>query len=271
MALFGRRVILEIGPEGQEGRTFEGMRVRFQVDMTDSSNPNKAKVTLYNPSPTSAALAQDPNAVIRLSVGYEPDVPRLIFQGDPIDGGVTLMRQGPDRILTIEAQDGGRVWRESYIDVALDAEATTTLDLLDQVKEAMGIAAGSLELGEDLSLASGVSLSGTAREILDRITSMTGSLWGIRDGTLVVWPEGQTTQEEAVVFSVETGNLIGAPTVKDDGVEIRALIATSMRPGKAFRVQSEYVSGDYVADSVSFRGDSGFSTDFYCIVTGSPL
>ena len=44
-----------------------------------------------------------------------------------------------------------------------------------------------------------------------------------------------------------------------------------MRPGRAFKLESETVSGFYVAEDVRFRGDSGWSTPFYVRVTGRPL
>ena len=270
MALFGRRVILQIGTEGDEGRSFEDLRIRFHIAMTDSSTPNKGKFEVYNIAPETAALARAEGCVIRLLAGYDPDVPRLLFHGNPIDGGVTLQRMGPDRLLKLEAQDGGRAWRESALDVTYDAETSAEV-IFAAAAEAMGLPLGTVDLGDGgVSLASGVSLSGPARTILDRVAAMTGAQWVIRDGTLVVWQQGSTTGESAVVFSVEAGNLIGAPTVKDGGVEVTGLLAPTMRPGKPFRVVSEYVSGDYTSEDVTFRGDSGFATDFYCVVTGKP-
>ncbi|MFA9271870.1 MAG: hypothetical protein ACEQSX_14160, partial [Baekduiaceae bacterium] len=81
---------------------------------------------------------------------------------------------------------------------------------------------------------------------------------------------GEDTGETAVVFSAAAGNLIGSPTPKDGGkLEVKALLAPSIRPGKMFSVESADYSGRYVADDVEFNGDSGWETPFYVTATGT--
>ena len=271
--LFGRRVVVQLGTTTSTGKQYDELRVHFVVGMTDSSAPNAAKVELYGLAASTVAAMQSADAVLRLLVGYasEGGVPRLLFQGNPIRGGVKLEQRGTDRVLVVEAQDGGREYTASHVAESYST-GTTSGQLFAALADALGVPLGNVDaVVADVSFPHGLVLQGRAADQMDRVAAMSGARWQIRDGTLQVWKEGKSTGEAAVVFSAAAGNLIGSPTVTDDGVEITGLLAPTLRPGKPFRVESANVQGDYVATSVEFRGDSGWSTDFYVIVKGTPL
>ena len=266
MALFGRHVILRIGPDGGTGREFEGFRIVFDVKMSRESSPNEAVIECYNLAAASVALAQEPTAVVEVLVGY--DVPRLIFRGTPVKNGVRLDRRGPDRVLRIEAQDGGRTYAEGRIAVSFSTQSTIT-QVFDAISAQLGIPIGTVRLPEGVVFPRSLSLNGPARDVLDRLAEATASQWFIRDGALQFIEAGGDTGEQAVVFSASAGNLIGSPTPTDEGIEVRALLAPSLRPGKVFEVQSADYSGQYVAGDVQFRGDSGWDQPFYVIANGT--
>lgn len=270
--LFGRQVVVQLGSVGGTAREYTGLRVQFGVSMTDSSEPNTAKLQVYNLAAASVAAMQASDAVVRLLVGYASQgVPRLLFQGNPIAGGVKLEQAGPDRVLSIEAQDGGREYTTTHVSESF-ATATTSGQMFATLADRLGWSLGNVDaVVGDVSFPHGLVLRGRAADLLDRVAAMSGARWQCRDGTLQVWPIGGSTGEAAVVFSADAGNLVGSPTVTDDGVEITGLLAPTLRPGKPFRVQSADVSGDYVATSVEFKGDSGFATDFYVVAKGTPL
>jgi hypothetical protein len=195
----------------------------------------------------------------------------LVFQGNPIAGGVKLDKRGPDRVLVVDAQDGGREYSTSHVSTSY-ATATTSGQVFTALAQALGLPLGTVDaVVSDISFPSGIALVGPVRSQLDRVAAMSGARWQIRDGALYVWAEGGTTGEEAVVFSASAGNLIGSPSITDDGVEVTALLAPSLRPGKPFRVESEDVNGDFVATEVEFRGDSGWATEFYVKAKGRAL
>jgi len=273
MRIFGRRVVLQLGTTTTGGREIRDLRVAFHVRMSDDSTPNKAKIEVYNTGPWALAAMQDPAAVVRLLVGYDSDggVPRLVFQGEPIPGGVKFTRSGPDSILSIEAQDGGRAYTTSRVAESYGT-ATTSGQLFAALADALGLPLGNVDaVVSTVSFPYGLALVGRAADQLDRVASISRARWGIRDGALHVWAIGGSTGETAVVFSAGAGNLIGSPAPTDDGVEVTALLAPTLRPGKPFRVVSEQITGDYVATDVEFRGDSGWSTEFYVTARGAPL
>lgn len=266
--MFGRKVTLQIGQPDTVGRSFTDLRIAFRVDMTRDATPNSASILAYNLSPESIALIQRPGSVVRLLAGY--DVPRLVFVGDPIRDGVRLEKRGPDRILSIEAQDGGNRYRATRVHVSF-ATDTTVDQVFEHVAEQMGLPTGYVRIDRLKRFPSGVVLSGDARDVLDRIATMSGADWTITDGTLNVIPKGEASGEPAVKFSTEQGNLIGSPSkMGNGGVEIVGLLEPALRPGRSFVVKSSILTGAYVATEVSFVGDSGFDNPYYTIATGVP-
>jgi hypothetical protein len=246
------------------------MRIKFDVLMNDGSTPNSAKISITNPAPDTISLAQQEGAVVRLLVGYSSGggVERLIFHGEPIPDGIEERRESTDRVLSVEAQDGRTAYTGTFMDVSYASEQTAR-QVFQVVADELGLPIGAYDIGDDERFPYGRALSGTARSILDDLCGMVGRQWTIRDGTLQIWETGTTTGEDAILFTPTTG-LVGSPTKTDTGVEIKALIDPSMRPGRAFRVESEAISGDYRCTECRFRGDSRGS-EFYVEVVGVTL
>ena len=262
-----RAVRFDMGVDGQPGKSFSNVRVRFRVQMDDGGEPNSAKLDVWNLAEDTIATAQEDGAIIRLSAGYQ--VPQLLFTGNPISGGVKMERAGPDRILRIEAEDGGAEIHAAYLTKTFAPEVSLA-QILDELKVTIGLPLNLVTQLPDKRFPNGITLSGDANTILDRIAAMAESTWTIRDRTIVIMPTDADSGESAVVFSATTGNLIGAPSPTDDGVELKGLLAPTLRPGKPFRVESDLVTGNYRATEVVFVGDT-HGNDWYAKVKGTPL
>lgn len=268
MSLWGRQVAVQIGLPGQTGVSISELRVSFDVKHDRTKNPAEAAIDIYNPRRELLAALEDSQTLVRLFAGYS--VPRQVFQGNPIKDGVRMVSRGGDRILTIEAKDGLRAYQDTVVDISFATE-TTLAQVFEAVREALGLPLGvSIELDRTRRFPS-FRYSGPAHVLLDRLAAMSGSDWQIRDGTLVIITEGDATGEPAPLYSAEAGTLVSSPTRREKGaVDVTVLLDNTMRPGRAFRLVSEYVSGDFVAETVRFVGDSGFSSQFYAQITGKP-
>jgi hypothetical protein len=262
--LFGRRVAVEFGLPGEAGLRHEGLRISFDVDHTASREPNKGKVHVYNPAPTTIAAAQAKGAVMRLFVGY--GVPRLIFQGNPVKNGIRTVWEGPDRILQVEAADGGAAFVQAITPVSF-ATGTDFGQVLDHVLEETGWARGSVVVPEGAQLPYGVVLTGRAAEVLDRIAAAVGARWWVEDGAVNIVTRGEAVPTTAPLISARAGSLIGVPSPTDAGIEVTALIDAGMRPGRAFVLESDAYNGQYIAGDVKFKGDSGFDREFHMKIT----
>lgn len=260
--LFGRVVRVTVGQPGAQGRVLgtqldgsEGHDIEFRVQHTASKDPNAGKIVVYNPSDDSAAAFAEPGAVVKLVVGYEGSgLARQILQGTLTPGSISDTRQGVDRVLQLEVRDGGSRYDLARVSLSYATE-TSARQLFDAVAAALDLPLGEVDLSTALSFPRGYVGQGPARRILDDLCSSIDRIWTIRDGAIVVYKRGQATGEAAVVFSSETGNLIGSPSpLERSGVEIRALIAPALRPGSTFEVRASKVTGQYIATDVRFEG-----------------
>ena len=271
-ALFNRQILLRITDSAGIGREYSSLRIDFHVEHSDASDPSKAKVTAYNLAPDSKAIAEGDGAIVQILVGYEGRTTQQIFAGNVIDGGVSETKQGSDRILTLECQDGGVEIAEAEVDISFATE-TSLGQIVEECISQLGLARGTVNLPTGYSWPNGVVLQGDARSVLNEITASAGLKWFVRDRAIQVISEGETTGETAPVFSVDEGNLVGSPTGRDDGVKVVALLggAQNLRPGKPFRISgTEKHDGDYLATDVVFRG-SNWSQPFYVEAEGTPL
>jgi hypothetical protein len=266
---FLREVYLDIGSPGTTGKRYRGLRIRATVKMSSTSTPNEAQVELYNPSPDTITLAQRTGIRFRLWAGYGSSA-ALVFQGDAVPGGIKITPPGrdPTRVLRAELQDGGRAYRTSQVALSF-AKGVAMSTVYGQVATAMGLDAGQVQLADALTLPTGLTFAGPARELLGRLAAISGAGASIRDGALYVVTQGGATKERAPLLTPATG-LIGSPSQKDDGrVEVKALLDPAIRPLRPFRVESARVTGEFVAEDVTYRIDSR-GQEFYAVATGRP-
>jgi len=261
MANFGRRVQIQLGTEGLPGRTIEGLRVRFQVEHTRTGAPSTAVIEINNLAPESLGLLEGDGALIRLSAGY--DSPLLVFRGNP-SKVVT-----ENHVTRVEAEDGGETYREARLSISL-ATAVTMQDVLDEAVSQLGVTKGTIRSDLTAEISNGISFSGPARDMLDRLAETTGSDWMIQDGALQFIERGGQTTQTVVVFSVEGRSMVGTASKTDTGVEAKGFIAPQLRPGGLFEIRAERYSGTYIADKVTFIGDT-HGNDFYTIARGRPV
>jgi hypothetical protein len=265
--LFGRQVIIEIGEPGGEARRWTDLRISGRVEKSPARSPNTCILEVYNPSPIAIALAQARGVVVRVLAGH--DVPRLLFVGDINRAGAIVEKQGPDRVLTIEATDGGRRFQEGHINQSFGRELTAE-QVFGVIADAMNLPLGAVLVGDSVRFG-GVSVVGPVRDALDDLTRSIGARWSIQDGALQVLSEDEDTGEAVVVVSSTTGNLIGSPSPTDEGIEFKALLDGRIRPGRRVVLESEQYQGVYRAIEVQHVFDSGWEDSFHTLVTARPL
>ena len=275
MQLFGRQVVLQIGVAGTVGKSITGLRMRFKVDYSRTSDPHTATITVYNLSLASYAMLQQRLAIVRVLAGYT--VPLQVFVGNPIKDGLSRERQGPDWVTTIQAQDGGRALGETRVEISFTT-STTMYQVYSVLLAAMGIPQGSVSADvisqlSAVQLTQGFVYSGPAQPLLHRIALSIGADGFVSDGALQIVPRDGALLDPAPIFSTTTRNLIGNPIRRADGkVEITALLDAGMRPGRRFIVQSREINGTFTAEDVTQEGDSGgWEKPFYTHLVGRPL
>ena len=255
---------MQVGRPGATGIAWSSLPVRFRVRKTREREPNKAEISIVNPAPESIAVAQEEGAIVRLLAGY--GIPQQLFIGG-IDRQ-EVVRERTDRILRIEATDGGRRFREARLDRSY-AAGTSVATIFADLAEALGLDTANLDL-PDRAFAEAVIVSGPVRDTLDRFAAALGLEWFVQDGQPQIFPADATT-ETGPLISATTG-MVGSPrrTIDDKdraGVQVRSLLLPGLQPTQRFELQARDVAGVYRVDKVEHVGDSS-GGDWHTIIEG---
>jgi len=263
--LFGRKVYCVIGKAGEQGVIVDGLRISFAVEKTARRHPNKAKIAIFNLNKTTAAAVTDAQdrLQIQLFAGYESTAVSMIFQGEIRRGQAKTETSGTDRITTIEASDGGDLYRESRINTTIvDASGK---QLIDAISKSFGV---KIKLPDDVlqeALAKrfdSITLTGRSADVLDNLADSFGFVWFLEDGALKIVSRDGDTGEIAVLLTPDTG-LISAAVQTSKGINGESLLNSGIRPRRIIEIRTEDVKGFFRVQSVELKGDSGYAKPFY--------
>lgn len=258
MDLYGRQAALTVEVPG--ANTFriplDGLQFQFDIEKSSKGNPNKLDLTIMNlgPDNRNAIAAATEKPIITLEAGYEGLVEQL-FRGDADD--VRQERQSHTIMTRFECGDGSKALRQSKINLSFEP-GQSAKSIVEQAFEALkglGVAIGEIGDFVDKQFANGFSFSGLTKDLLDQLTDDLGVDWSIQDGVAQALVPGTATQETRILLTPQTG-LLGSPTPTDQGWELPSLLLPGLRPGREIRVESETVTGDFVARRVKMNGDT---------------
>jgi hypothetical protein len=253
-AIPDRLVRVLVGPSGAPGREFKGpLRIVFKLDQTNGSKPNKAEIQIYNLSLNTINFIERSGKTLQLFVGE--GAAGRVFAGDVASRGVMTRIDVPNRVTTIRCADGRRKWREQRF-VRAYSPGITRLQVLRDVIAATGLPLGfqSAQL-RDLNFATGWSFGGKARDALTQLLKIDNSRYSIQDGILQILAADEVEPGNAPLITPGTG-LKQSPTRTDKGVSFQSVLNLSVKPGRAFRIESIAVTGDFKCTKATHSGDS---------------
>jgi hypothetical protein len=243
-------------------------RIAFEIKQNDESDPNKAKISLYNLSADSRAYLEKTEDMMRLEAGYKGDV-GIIFWGDISDKGVKHERKGGDIITTMQCGDGLVELQSAHLEFSWEA-GVTCQQIVDKALSTIGLhlAVKSGDLSKQYL--NGKAYSGTVKKLLDQITKYCGLIWNTQNNSIQIYPANSTANQNAVLLNSTTG-LIGIPSKTEKGIMVRSLLNHRLTPGGLFQLEtkdgSKTGSGLYAITAVKHVGDT-FEGEFYTEVEG---
>lgn len=233
---YKRAYELSIVSTSGESKSIKDLKVTFEIVKSVLSFPNLAKIDIYNPNGETLRLLENKFSKISFSAGYEGNL-RLIFTGEVRN--VFQIKESVDRIITIFAGDGQRDWQNSIFNRTFSESVSIRTAIEEVMKSFKNLAIGSLEGVPDVAdKLRGQTLSGSAKDILDRYAEEYGFTWSIQDGEIVTTPiEEPLSSLEAVLISAKTG-MLGSPTITEIGVEVNCLLNPRLMPNTPFQIES---------------------------------
>lgn len=255
----------------ETGAFVRGLRLTFKVTQTLDSKQNTADATISNLSAeTRGRLAALKRPTFVIEAGYTETL-ATVFLGRA--HFINSLSESPGWITKIAASDGhegARVVNAALAPGATLAQAIETLAASAGVNAEKAIAdarAGKFD-GPAPTFYSGLVLCGTICNEMDKLAKTSGFNWSIEGGELKIWSPNQTSTEEAVVLSPETG-LIGSPERIADKknpsrtmYKARSLLQPLLRPGRRVRISATDVRGEFKCVRVEHTGDTN-ANDWY--------
>lgn len=253
---------------------FDGLRVSFNIVRDLDPDPNPAEVSIYNLSAESRSKVQTAGAAVILEAGYGDDIEQL-YSGDV--RRANHVKEGADWVTQITLGDGDTKYRTTRANLGF-SKGTSILTVIKQIADATGLKLGNiLSKAQDGDVAkalteavNGMVVSGPAFIELSRLMASLGYELSIQDGALQALAEKETTTEQVLLLSPESG-LIGSPETGENGVvTAKSLLQPGTRPGRRIKLESRSIEGFFRVDKATHSGDT-HGTDWYTEMELKPL
>lgn len=255
----------------------DSLEVSFSVDKDLTPESNKARVEILNLSDKSRAQLETADLPVEIYAGYDGEAV-LLYKGTVFSAKTT--REEKDEKTALELGDGVKNLRDNVFSLSYPP-GTSARTVLSAIASHMGL---PLVFGAEVkfsSFPSGFSYAGYGRAALDEVCRAGGLTWSIQNDVLQVIMAGGVLTNRGIAFGTDSG-LIGSPErivksnyrkdgktlkrrkrqkeqkedpVKSRGWKIKTLLAPSVNPGDAVKVNSKLVTGWFRVNKISHKGD----------------
>lgn len=275
MRLFKRNAQLLIGKIGEVGRLLEGVRISFEIEMTDNRTTNTAKIDVYNLSQETIGLLEQKDASCILKIGYDDEELSTLFIGNIVEFEHDFT--GSDVITKISCKDGYIPLTAKKLSLSFAADSTTK-QIIDKIVAELNLTKGDYSEIPSYVYKQGFSFIGSPGKALELVLSRIGYEWTIVNNVLVISKENESNNTTIMQFlSPSTGLLDKPKRFKDrqirviktsatkknkllDGWKIKSLIIPSIQPKSLISVESEELEGIFLVKAVKFSGDTHDNT-----------
>ena len=261
--LFNRNYRLEIESKDTL-TTITQLRIQFLCKKNRATTANELTVKVYNPNQDTINQCLVSGSIVRLYAGYGDDI-KLIAQSQITTA--TPIYEGVDIILNLECLDGVESIRKTKVSISFQA-GSTVKQVLNALVEYLQI---PLKVAPDVDLNkkfnNGYSFAGGVGTALDEVTDRAFAKWAMQDGTLLIIGQSGTTNTNAVLLTPDTG-MIGTPMPIEDtvnsldvgeirrGWKVKSLLQGDINPADIIAIESRFVNGQFVIESVEHKGDT---------------
>lgn len=252
------------------------LQMRFDVSKTSDNrrNGNSASIQVFNLSRTTLEKLQSEFISCVLEVGYvgdDPQHPELI---QLVKGNVTelkTVKQGSYTVTHIVMGEGYTELTHTKLKFTAPP-GKTRREILDQViSQIPGVSVGAIA-GTNLNnpVLDGYPVWGNPKDVLNEITEAWGLEWRQTNGVIEITDESglvNKNKNEAPLISPASG-LIDIPfytsatptktkgdKTRRDGLQFKALLNPSLKPGQLVRIESAEVNGWYRINDARYIGD----------------
>ena len=274
---FRRVVEVIVGPKGGDGFKITGLKIAFSIEKTDSPDPNKSKIQIYNLSKDTHAKVAIAGNHITLRAGYEDETIAAIFFGDVLSG--QRRKDGNDFITELEVFDGRTAVMSGYASVSY-AKDVDVITVVEDLLNAMGLPyKGQESIPNGERYQHGYAFIGMAIDGLRDILNKYGLICTVQNEMLYIMKPGEGVEDIGLKLTANTG-LLSAPEpvsdkTGDDDEEAEAsnrwkfstLLFPQLLPGAICEVESLTLNSAICISKVVMSGDN-WDGDFKIDIEG---
>jgi len=251
--LYGTTSELVMGRPGTLGTSYVGLRIQFKASYS-SKKPPLCDVSVNNPNDAMVAMLSDPTIVVRLSVGYE-DGPVQLANGRVAKDSLQDGRDEAEPVVGFQINGAAAQLQAASVSQVFSGTVQART-VIEAIRQAMGVAAESIVLGNEASYARGYVLRGAPGPALTTVCRDCDAQWSIVDGRLRVWPRGREARRTADVWSGSTGLVSVAAPGSDGKIKAAAMLRPGLRQGDVVRIESPRWTGNVLVEEVVHQGDT---------------
>lgn len=257
-----------------------GLKIELDIDKDLTKETNKTVLKIYNLSDETRKALEVLDISCEIYAGYESTTGVVkLFVGNVIQTKTT--NSGNDVVTEFRLTDGGVAIRDCEISISFPPNTPGT-KVIEAIAGNMGLA---VIYGKDVvinTFNNGYSFIGNGSAALDEVCGANGLKWSIQNNVLQIILEEGISENRGIVFGRDSG-LIGSPerilksnpkpdketpkrkrkrkekkdrAEKQAGWKIKTLLAPSVLPGDAVKVESEIITGWFRVEAVKHSGDS---------------
>lgn len=241
-------------------------------------NPDHRKALAKSSSTTTKSAAQQPpaggkgkvGAIVPciITAGYQQRK-TVLFSGELRAGQDTS--EGPNVKFELSTGDGDTAITQSRLNLHIPPGATMS-QVFQIVVNAFGtsVQAGNMQAAlaqfESSPAAAqlfskGVTMKGSAAEILSDLCRSIGAQWSVQNQALQILPLGKPTPGIATVVD-EAHGMVGIPTVDTKGIaSVKTLMLPGIIPGSQIQLTSRNATGFFRVIGMAIEGDTSLGSN----------
>lgn len=241
--------------------TIDKLDVAFDITKTLKSDPNPAKITVFNLSKEERTLFATSPAHLTISAGYEDNVFEL-YRGDIVTAHTK--RRGPDMVTEITCGTGSNATRFARSNFS-SRRGGKNKNIVAQLADDMGLKIPTnvsefRSFLEGDSSANGSVISGPSMGAMAGMAGHHNIDVSVQDDSIVLVHRDGTRVGRAALLSPDTG-LVHAEMTSPDGpkaksiLHAKSLLRGDFRPGGLLKMLGSEHDGNYKVLSVAYKGD----------------
>ncbi len=245
----------------------DGFDMSFDIEKTKEIQPNKAKFQVFNlPERIRNKMQLTDKAKVEFDAGYKTTTSQ-VFTGNATHALSDV--QGADWVTTIEAQEGGKAYRSSYVAKSY-GPGTPYKTIIEDVVKSFSVYKITPQITKVISslgkaAPSGLTIDGPSAKVLNDVLNGLGLGYSIQNGQLQILKTGVGSDLPPVKLGYDSG-LVGIPQLgeKTDKatVSFQSLLQGELFPGRKVLLASPGIKGTFVCDNVKHRG-ANFGQEFF--------